>query len=311
LLITHVEPLPAGPTCLYDIGVFAAVRAPDDWEELTWSDEEYWQPSLPISKRWRRKSCRRRMTNKWLERERAARRMQPRPHSRQMERGEGPPPWALEFDTNRHGNPTGSLKNIVLVLEHDPRWNGVIALDEFGRRVMKRKTPPCEVAELGEWGDLDDTRLRVWLQVEYRIKAQKNDIQDAVAAVADRHRYNELLEYLNALRWDGKHRLGSWLFTYLNVDEAMTPEELKDRATIRYLEKVGVKTLVAAVARAYRPGCQVDTMTILEGPQGLFKSTVWRVLGGQWFTDAYLHLQGPLCFHLPGLVDRHPYDALD
>jgi putative DNA primase/helicase len=211
--------------------------------------------------------------------------------ARQMESGAGPAPWAMEFDTDRQGNPTGSLKNIVLVLENDARWVEVIALDEFGRRVMKRKAPPFTVPELGEWEDIDDTRLRVWLSVEYHIRAQKNDIQDAVAAVADKHRYNELLQYLEGLKWDGKRRLGRWLFTYLNVDDALTPAEVSSRDAMRYLHKVGVKALISAVARAYRPGCQVDTMMILEGPQGLLKSTVWRVMGMQWFTDAYLHLQ--------------------
>lgn len=210
---------------------------------------------------------------------------------KQMEKGDGPPAWLDTADLDRQGNLLGSLKNCVLVLENDPRWTGVIALDEFGRRVMKRKPPPFDVNETGEWEDLDDTRLRVWLSVEHNIKAQKNDIQDAVASVADKHRYNELLSYLNGLKWDGKRRLRRWLFTYLNVDDAMTPEEVQERSAARYLEKVGTKTLVAAVARAYRPGCQVDTMTILEGPQGLLKSTVWRVMGGEWFTDAYLHLQ--------------------
>jgi putative DNA primase/helicase len=112
-----------------------------------------------------------------------------------------------------------------------------------------------------------------------------------VAAVADKNRYNELQKYLKGLHWDGKRRLRRWLFKYLNADDALIGDELKSRDAVRYLEKVGAKTLVAAVARAFQPGCQVDTMTILEGPQGLLKSTVWRVLGGEWFTDAYLHLQ--------------------
>jgi len=209
----------------------------------------------------------------------------------QMVEGRGPPAWHDGFDTDKHGNPSGSLRNVLLVLQNDAAWQGVIALDEFAARVMKRRAAPCALREVGEWQDLDDTRLRVWLAFEYRIKAQKPDIQDAVAAAADRNRYNELTQFLDGLRWDRKPRLRRWLITYLNADDAFTVEEASDPGTQLYLQKVGVRTLIAAVARAYRPGCQVDTMTVLEGPQGLLKSTVWRVLGGQWFTDAYLHLQ--------------------
>ena len=46
------------------------------------------------------------------------------------------------------------------------------------------------------------------------------------------------------------------------------------------------KTLIAAVARAYQPGCKHDNITILQGEQGIFKSTFWEVLASrEYFTD--------------------------
>jgi hypothetical protein len=45
LLITRVEPLNGWVHVLeYDVGVFACVRQPDEWQELTWTDEDYWKP---------------------------------------------------------------------------------------------------------------------------------------------------------------------------------------------------------------------------------------------------------------------------
>jgi predicted P-loop ATPase len=39
-------------------------------------------------------------------------------------------------------------------------------------------------------------------------------------------------------------------------------------------------------ARISIPGCKVDTMTVIEGKQGVFKSSAVRVLGGEFYVDA-------------------------
>ena len=65
------------------------------------------------------------------------------------------------------------------------------------------------------------------------------------------------------------------------------------RPTTPYSRAVASKTLIAAVARILDPGCKVDTMTILEGEQGLYKSLAWRTLAGEaWFTDNLPDLHG-------------------
>lgn len=47
------------------------------------------------------------------------------------------------------------------------------------------------------------------------------------------------------------------------------------------------KWLLAAVARIYQPGCKFDDALILQGKEGVFKSTFFRTLGGEWFDDSF------------------------
>ena len=63
-------------------------------------------------------------------------------------------------------------------------------------------------------------------------------------------------------------RLDTWTTYYLGCED--TP---LNRA-------IGRKTLIAACRRARVPGCKHDEITVLEGPEGIQKSTAIRVLAG-------------------------------
>lgn len=172
----------------------------------------------------------------------------------------------------------GSYSNLVLILRHDEVWRDVIAYDEFGGRVVKRHRPPFERGEVGEWQDSDDLHLRLWMSAQYGINPRKDDLFDAVQAVADVNRFHEVRSYLEGLVWDGVPRLKHLLQFYMGAE----PGE--------YASAVGTKWMLSAVARVFRPGCKADHVLILEGPQGLGKSTFLSIMGGPWFTDAPFRL---------------------
>jgi putative DNA primase/helicase len=167
------------------------------------------------------------------------------------------------------------VDNVVAILLNDERWAGVIGFDEFAGRVMKLKPPPFERAEAGEWMDIDDARLELWLAATYQIRRLGSDvIMKAVLLAADANRYHEVRDYLEGLKWDGRDRLCGLLWAYMGAEQS------------DYAEAVAMKWMVGAVARAYRPGCKMDNVLILEGEQGAGKSSALKVLFSPWFTDA-------------------------
>lgn len=196
-----------------------------------------------------------------------------------------------DFERGKNNLPISTPRNILAILQQDPRWAGVIALDVYASRVYKRVVPPFAQSEIGEWTDEDDMRLRVWLDLEYRLKSNVEDLQNAIAWVADQNREHDLRDYLDmcAVKWDGQERVRDWLLTYLGADALDDDDPAFVDETIDYYRRVGMKWMVAAVARAYKPGCRVDNMLILEGGEGLGKSTAFRILGQKWFADALLN----------------------
>lgn len=171
-----------------------------------------------------------------------------------------------------------TLSNVYMILEHHTNWKGVIAYDEFSGQVVKLKLPPFAGAELGEWTDMDDLRCTLWMQQKFGFAPRQDVVMGAVLLIADLNKYHVVRNYLDGLVWDGQRRLARWLIDRMGASD------------ILYNEVVGCKWLVAAVARIYRPGCKADNVLILEGDQGIFKSTALKVLGGEWFTDAPFRL---------------------
>jgi hypothetical protein len=82
-------------------------------------------------------------------------------------------------------------------------------------------------------------------------------------------------DYLASLTWDGTPRIDRWLVEYAGA--ADTP----------HTRAVSRAVLVAAVRRARQPGCKLDEMLVVEGPQGAGKSAAVRILAvhDDWYAD--------------------------
>ena len=122
--------------------------------------------------------------------------------------------------------------------------------------------------------DADHDVVARWLQERAGLKKWTGaGVQRSLSALPGSKiaRYNSVIDEWGAPPWDGVPRLEEM---FLKAFKA----ELDDDA---YIRMVGRNWLTSAMARLYRPGCQVDTMMILEGEQGIGKSSALKILGGR------------------------------
>lgn len=112
---------------------------------------------------------------------------------------------------------------------------------------------------------------------ENGFNTRKDQMQDFLRTCAHAHHYHPVRHYLRSVEWDGAPRVEQWLCTYFGVKD--TP----------YARCVGAVTLVGAVRRVFEPGCKHDTMLVLEGGQGGYKSTALKILAynENWYTDNF------------------------
>lgn len=151
-------------------------------------------------------------------------------------------------------------------------------------------------------------QFRRIMHAEY-FKAKKQDIADEMLAAARRNTYDPLADYLNSLKWDGQHRLSGVMPNYFGTKDD------------DYHRTVGRKMMVGAVARALKAGCKNDTMTVLEGGQGIGKSTAIRYLFQDRFfidhlpdfhsKDSFLQLQGAWVIEVAELSALSKADVKD
>lgn len=175
----------------------------------------------------------------------------------------------LHLEKNKYG-PHATLANASLILRFHEEFAGKIWFDTFKGRIqhtLRGETP-------ANWTDADLRSVTVKVQQMLQLpKFTSALMQEAVLNCGDNDQRNSVTDWLDALKWDGTHRLDNWLSDYLGV-------EYTD-----YTKAVARNWLIAMVARAKTPGCKMDNMVVLEGTQGRGKSSFLATLGGEWYAS--------------------------
>ena len=221
--------------------------------------------------------------------------------STEFAKTEGAGKWTDRLALTRDGTlPTPILPNIRLIIANDPRTRGIIAFNEFTNTqvlvkepgVRRLKTPgPNDVWQLTspiwrvpdkllgtELNDDHSGEIRNMIEAPerqggYGIQVSDRNIFTAISGVAMEHSYHPVREMLNRMAWDGIPRVD-----HLFVDYLGCPDDAYHRQMARLM-------LLGAVTRIFEPGHKFDFVPILEGGQGIGKSSFIEGLALGWKSD--------------------------
>lgn len=186
--------------------------------------------------------------------------------------GQAAKDWRMGLEKSKTGHILANLANLVLILSMDENINKV-GLNAMAERleVTGEGWPWRRSGTI--WRDADDAQLNVYLNANYA-RFSSRDYIEAITKVADDRAFHPLRDELKSLRWDGVERAETLLVDYLGAQDDI------------YTRQATFKTLQAAVARVFSPGIKFDAMLVLDGPQGVGKSTLFRLLARGWYSDS-------------------------
>ena len=161
-------------------------------------------------------------------------------------------------------------------------WPDAIAYDEMLCAPMLMQSLEAENDfTLRPLTDVDVGIMQEALQHLGLKRIGKDIMHQAVDIRANERRFHPVRDYLDSLKWDGSNRVAHFFSDYFGVKLGNEP----GKTSPEYVEAVSRIFLVSMVARIYKPGCKADYMVVIEGPQGILKSTACRLLANTWFSD--------------------------
>lgn len=166
--------------------------------------------------------------------------------------------WAtMRLDRNGSKDPTVNVNNVLRVFESDPTFTGLLWYDEFLRKILTK-----DHGVTREWSDADEIHWTIYIQRYLGLqKIGREVVGQAVVELAYRNRRHCVKDYFNTLKWDGVPRLEMFFHRYFGAVDN------------EYSRCVSRNFWLSIVARVYEPGCKADNMIILEGNQGIKKSS--------------------------------------
>lgn len=165
---------------------------------------------------------------------------------------------------NDKGSTKKILTNLKEMLLFEDMMDG-IGFNEFTQEVTTHGEP------------IDDSfisQLRYSIDSKYYITFNPADVLAIVEIIArERNSYHPIKQIVESKPWDNVQRAETIFIDYLGAEDNS------------YTRSVARKWLAGAIARVYEPGIKMEIVPVLQGKQGIGKSTLASKLGGDYFVD--------------------------
>ncbi len=172
--------------------------------------------------------------------------------------------WRAHCCFKKDGTMKRAYQNVLRFVGHHPDYRGKWSLNTMTGEVWFDGEPMRETL-------VHDIRAAADHKLGYT--PSPSDVLAAIQTAAEQRQFHPVQQYLKSIDWDGTPRLAAMARDYLGSDSPLHAEMVR-------------RWMIGAAARAMYPGCKLDTALMLFGPQGLFKSTFFAILGGDYHADS-------------------------
>ena len=182
--------------------------------------------------------------------------------------------WRTKLEIKKDGSIVPNARNALIILMYDSHLQSIRLNTMTGMLEAETDSLPWK-RDFIFWQNTDSDQLYMWIANNHGVQFPKEIFQMALTTVANKRRFHPIEDYLQELpEWDGQERVERLLVDYLGADDTVF-----NREAIR-------KVLLAAIARIYHPGIKFDYMLVLNGPQGIGKSTFFGRLFKGFLSDS-------------------------
>lgn len=182
--------------------------------------------------------------------------------------------WRTKLEIKKDGSIVPNARNALIILMYDSHLQS-IQLNTMTSMIEAEVDSLPWKRDFIFWQNSDTEQLYMWIANVHNVQFPKELFQMALTSVANKRRFHPIEDYLQELpEWDGQERMERLLVDYLGADDTVF-----NREAIR-------KVLLAAIARIYHPGIKFDYMLVLNGPQGIGKSTFFGRLFKGFLSDS-------------------------